>query len=242
MRLLVTRPQEDAADLARALTARGHEAVLCPLLLARFVPISLVVAYDCKALIVTSKNALRSLSHSPEALEAGRERTLYVTGPGTADFAHSLGFRDIRQGPGTAAGLPLFIWETLGSPGATLTYLAGDETAFDLETALKAWDYRVRKIIAYRVEAAEQLDDSVEAEIRSGRVEGVILMSPRTAVIFSQLLKRAGLASAAAGLRAYCLSENVAAKLEGVAREAIRIAATPDLEGLLSNIEKDVRG
>ncbi len=239
MRLLLTRPEEDSADLVQELEAKGHEAVIFPLLTVEFTPISLHDADACKAVIVTSKNALRSLTLSAEALAIVRQRALYVTGPGTAALAHSLGFGDIRQGPGTAASLPGFIWETLGAPGTKLTYLAGSDTAFDLETALKAWDYKVHKIIAYRAKPTAQLSSSVEADIRGGRVDGVILMSPRTAAIFVQLIRAHSLEAFAQKLHYYCLSPNIAAKLEDIARKYVKIAVSPNIPGLLGLIEKD---
>ena len=94
MRILVTRPEPDASREAEALAARGHEAVLAPLLnieFARDVPVDLAGA---QALIVTSRNALRALSSRRE-LEDARKLPLYAVGEATSRAARELGFTTV---------------------------------------------------------------------------------------------------------------------------------------------------
>ena len=70
MRLLVTRPEPDAGREAEALAARGHEAVLAPLLKIEFtrdVPLDFA---GVQALIVTSRNALRAMASRRELPDA----------------------------------------------------------------------------------------------------------------------------------------------------------------------------
>src|SRR5680860_747701 len=70
MRVLVTRPEFDATREAEALTARGHEPVLAPLLAIEFLPGVSLDLDGAQALIVTSRNALRALAAHAELKQA----------------------------------------------------------------------------------------------------------------------------------------------------------------------------
>lgn len=80
MRIVVTRPREQAAELARRLEALGHEVVVCPLIETEPLgdePIDLS-SYDW--LVVTSSNAARELARRG----SGRPARVAAIGPGTA--------------------------------------------------------------------------------------------------------------------------------------------------------------
>ncbi len=68
MRLLVTRPEPDASREADKLAARGHEAVLAPLLVIEFVADVALPLEGAQALIVTSRNALARACHASRSL------------------------------------------------------------------------------------------------------------------------------------------------------------------------------
>ncbi len=102
MRLLVTRPEPDASREAELLAARGHQAVLAPLLTIEFdrdAPLELAGA---QALLATSRNALRALASHP-AREDAIKLPLLAVGDATAGEAQALGFADVTIGPGTGA-------------------------------------------------------------------------------------------------------------------------------------------
>jgi uroporphyrinogen-III synthase len=70
-----------------------------------------------------------------------------------------------------------------------------------------------------------------------GEIEGVILMSPRTAATYARLVRKHGLAASVADIAHFCLSEAVAAPLTALGVVHTEIAATPRLEELLALIE-----
>ncbi len=87
MRVVVTRPKEQAAPLAGRLEALGHEVVVCPLIETEPLgddPIDLE-AYDW--VVVTSMNGARELARRGR----GRPRRLAAIGPGTAAALRSEG-------------------------------------------------------------------------------------------------------------------------------------------------------
>jgi uroporphyrinogen-III synthase len=70
--------------------------------------------------------------------------------------------------------------------------------------------------------------------IRSGALDGVILMSPRTGSIFAELVAAAGLAESARRLAFFCLSDAVSASLKGLRPMDVRVARRPNAEEVLA--------
>lgn len=234
MRLLVTRPEPDATRQRNALAARGHEPVLAPLLTiepVKDVPLHLDGA---QGLIVTSRNALRALASHPELLAAKR-LPLFAVGEATAKAARDLGFAEVTAGPGTGESLAWLISERLKASAGALVHLSGETVAFDLKTALEARGFTVRQPILYKAVPATELPQEALALLKAGRLDGVILMSPRTAAIFASLVVQHRAVAQASRLNCYCLSAAVAQALEPLKGSAI-IAARPREEDVLALI------
>ena len=83
MRALITRPQEDAADLAAALHARGIEPLVEPLLQIKPVPGASIDLDQVQALLFTSANGVRAFA----ALSDRRDLPAFTVGEKSADVA-----------------------------------------------------------------------------------------------------------------------------------------------------------
>ena len=237
MRVLVTRPEPDASREAEALAARGHEAVLAPLLnieFARDVPVDLAGA---QALIVTSRNALRALATRRE-LEDARKLPLFAVGKATSRTARELGFTEVITGPGRAAGLVELIAGRLDPKRGTLVHLAGETLAFDLKPALAARGFTLRQPMLYRAVPAQALPPRALSLLEAGKLDGAILLSPRTARTFASLIERHGAVRQESGPVCYCLSQAVA---EAVAPLGfgVRVAAGPREEDVLALLDSE---
>jgi uroporphyrinogen-III synthase len=235
MRLLVTRPEPDAAAQAAKLAARGHEPVLAPLLAIEFaaaVPLDLDGA---QALIVTSRNALRALAAHHE-LAAALRLPLITVGEATAEAAAKLGFTEVTAGPGTAEQLARLISEKLSASAGPLVQLSGETVAFDLKSALAAEGFSLRQPVLYRAVPALELPPEALTLLKSGGLDGVILMSPRTAAIFARLIHHYEAVTQASRLNCYCLSAAVA---EGVKplKARVSVARSPREEDILALID-----
>ena len=199
MRLLVTRPEPDAGREAELLAARGHHPVLAPLLEIEFAHRPLPLA-GAQALIVTSRNAVRALASHPDLGEA-LKLPLFAVGDATAGTARDLGFAEVTIGPGTAATLAALIASDLDREHGPLVHLAGETLAYDLKAALEGQGFAMRKVVLYRAVPADALPPQALAPLAAGRLDGVILMSPRTAKTFAALVEKHGLVNQAAESR-----------------------------------------
>ena len=113
-----------------------------------------------------------------------------------------------------------------------MLHVTGEDQAFDLKGALQALHFELRQAIVYRARAAQALDAQVVEAIASENVEGVVLMSPRTAAIFSDLAAKAGVAEPASRLTYFCLSEAVAKAIPAsLAPSRVKIARLPKPTG-----------
>jgi uroporphyrinogen-III synthase len=237
MHLLVTRPASEAAAFAARLEALGHTVTTEPLLRIEFLPIAADALQGAGAIIATSRNALGALAATP-AIEAAGNLPLIAVGPGTAQLAREIGFEDVLTGTGTGAGLVPLIEECAAGLTGPAVHIRGEEVAFDLKSALGTRGVDLREIVAYRTVPAEALSPATVKLLADRAIDGVILMSPRTATIFATLVAMAGVHKAAQDLGILCLSPAVAAAAEPIGAARVVVAGAPDLEGMLSAVTR----
>src|SRR5690554_4315937 len=190
MRLLVTRPEPDGARTAQALRARGHAALLCPLLRIETVPSPPLGDGPWDAVVITSANAAQAVAQHPE-----RERLtalpVLATGRRSAEAARTAGFTDVRAAGGDFASVVRLARAQF--PGRRVLYLAGADPSGDLAAALAPAGITVQMIVVYRAVQAEALPQEAAAAIAAGEVDGVLHYSRRTAEAYVRCACAAGL-------------------------------------------------
>lgn len=237
MRILLTRPQPDASELKGRLEALGHVVDLEPLLRIEPLPVAAADLDGAQAILLTSRNAVRALLAS-EAGAAALALPVFAVGPGTEQMAREAGFANIRVGAGGARELMATVEAHAEATKGPLVHIAGEELAFDLAGALMERGYEVRRVTAYRAKAARALSQATAGKITAGALDAVLLMSPRSAAIFAQLVREAGLEPAARRLALICHSPAVADALGGLAPEQRQIAAAPNLQAMLAAVAR----
>lgn len=233
MRVLVTRPEEDAGGLCERIQALGLEAFHAPLTKIEMLPDITIGLEGVQALVATSRNALRALVDNP-AIDAARRLPLLAVGKATAALGRDIGFGDVRTGPGNGAGLAETIRATLDPADGALLHISGEVLAFDLAAALAPPGYTVRRAIVYRSAPAERLPPLVADRLRAGSLDVVTLMSPRAAETFACLVAAAGLAEVARAPIYVCLSPAVAERLSAIAPSRVLVPTTPSTEEMLA--------
>jgi uroporphyrinogen-III synthase len=228
MRILVTRPLEDGAEIARLLLARGHQALLAPLLEPHFPEGPLLeegpVLEGIAAVLATSANGIRALSRRT----ARRDLPIFAVGPQTADQARRAGFSNIRSADGDAKALA----EATGHwapPGASLLHVCAEDAPGALSAQLSAHGFTIRRCALYGIEAAKHLPPEAEAALQSRALDAAMFFSPRTARIFTKLAE----ALPTDGLLALCISPATAEALTPRTFAGIRVAARPNQDAML---------
>jgi uroporphyrinogen-III synthase len=236
MRLLVTRPEPDALKLRALLEEHGHQATVEPLLQVSFDTADPIDLEGVQALIATSRNALRALKSHPALAEA-RQLPLFAVGEATAKEARVLGFEVVVTGAGTAQELVVHIVSALDPAAGLLLHLAGDVLAGDLKGALEEHGFRVLQPQVYRMLPATALSEDTVEQLALGEIDGVILLSPRTAQVYVALMRKQGLASVARKVLHFCLSPAVARPLESLGTVRVQIAEIPRLGEVVALID-----
>ncbi len=121
------------------------------------------------------------------------------------------------------------------SQGAPSRYLhiCGQQTKGDLHGALGAAGRNVETVAVYQVEPAARLTDEAVQELRAGTLDGVILLSPKTARVFAQLASHANIDAMVEDIVFAVISEATATELGGFGGN-IKVASHPDLEHVLA--------
>ena len=225
MRLLITRPSEDAGALKAKLENLGHQVILSPVLAIAPRADVVIPADDYQFVALTSANAVRCLTGSPH-LARLRHLPVLAVGPQSAAAARTAGFSRITEAGGDGTGLARHIIATAKPEAGPVLYLSGHDTASDFTGLLERARFRVRRVIVYDARPAASLAPG------TAEAEGVLLYSPRSARLWLDLAQRHDIP--AKTMVHYCLSPNIAAILpDGF---VTRIAARPTEESLLEII------
>ena len=233
MRIIVTRPESDARILQARLEALGHDVIKEPLLAIDFATAEAVELAGAQAVIATSRNGLRGLERRNMVDEA-KKLPLFAVGPGTVAAARTLGFELILSGRGTGQDLVPEILAHMDPHAGHIVHLAGDTLAFDLAGELAEHGFRIVQPVVYRMAPAKALSATTAFEITAGEADAVILLSPRTADVWVDLMRKQGLIEASRHLLHLCLSQAVARRLGPLGRIRTEIAAHPTLDELLA--------
>lgn len=232
MRLLVTRPRNDAQSFAEFLRARGHEAIIAPVMEVRFPPGPPLALDGVQAVLATSANGVRALS----LRTARRDLTIYAVGPQTAEAARQSGFTVVISADGDAAALVGTVAREADPAKGVLLHAAGAETAGRLRQALQARGFRVETSVLYEALPVAKLPLEADEALRNNMLDGVLMFSPRSAKTFATLTDAAGLATQCASLVAFCISTATAEALAPLSFARVVIAGSPNQDAILDLI------
>ena len=233
MRLLITRPSEDAEPMAAILGERGIETVLEPLISVTDVEGPSLDLDRVQALLITSANGIRAFARRQQ----DRDRAVYAVGDASARAARALGFGDVKSATGDVVALAALVRAELDPKAGAILHVAGTHVAGDLSGELEKAGFTVRREVLYQAVAAEALGPETLEALKTGTLDGVLLFSRRTAGLFLRLLTGAGLSEACERLSVYCLSPAVADKVRGLPWLGVIVANEPNQDALLKAID-----
>jgi uroporphyrinogen-III synthase len=230
VRVLITRPREDADPLALRLDGLGIGSLIEPLLTIRALDVPAPDLTSIQAILATSANGIRAFAR----LVGDRSVPVLAVGDGTARTARDLGFARIESAEGDVQSLAGLVASSLRPADGALLHVAGTVTAGDLGGRLAAAGFDYRRVQLYAADTANALSATTARALREGWLDAVLLFSPRTGRTFARLVEKAGLAWSLAVVRALCLSGAVAEAVRGLPWERVVVASRPDQDSLLA--------
>ena len=234
MRILVTRPEDDAIALARLLGERGIDAVIEPLLVIEHVAGAALDLEGVQAVLMTSANGARACA----AATKRRDLAVFAVGDATARAATEAGFRTIESAAGDVGALADLVRERLDPGAGGLVHVAASAVAGDLGGALRASGFAYRREILYRARQATAFSQATRSALRDHALDGALFFSPRTAQTFVSLVRDGRLCECCEAMVAFCLSAAVADELAALPWHAVRIARRPDQDSLVALVDE----
>ena len=221
MRVLITRPKDDATEFESLLRERGHEPVTEPLLS--------IVCDDGPAIdveryglvVFTSANGVRAAARRMHA----RSTPVLAVGPATSAEARKAGFTNIATsaGEGTSG-----ILEHLKAHPSLLSrpmlHISGTDVAGDLSSMVAGIGANLDRLQLYRAVATTGLSDGLREQLINGTLDAATFFSPRTAKIFCDLVQAAGLAATSGHMAACAISSNAANSLKTLTFRKVLVA------------------
>lgn len=229
--LLITRPEADAAPLIRRLEALGVDCVAAPLLDIDYLDGPNLDVEAVQAMLLTSANGARALARRTER----RDIPCLAVGDATARAATDLGFQSVASADGDVDDLARLAARKCNPKGGVLLHAAGSVSAGDLAAMLEPQGYKVWREMLYEARTATDLPPEAADALRGGKIDGVVLYSPRTAAHFRKLVAAEGMDAALAPVTLFALSNNVLAQAGEGWADAV-VAVHPDQESLLEAV------
>jgi uroporphyrinogen-III synthase len=244
MAVLVTRPHPDDETTASALRAKGFEVLLAPML--RFEPVAFPDDEDARygAVIVTSANAVRGIEPH---LEGSRllKLPLFAVGEHSAAAARRAGFENVIAANGDAARLRELVLASVKAKqlkkASPLLYLAGADLSRDLAGELGDHGFNIVTRTTYRMVAMSSLPREVCDAFAGNQVEAVLHYSQRSARVFLEAVRAAGVEISALAIPQCCISATVASVVRDAGAMQVMVAASPDENALFEALDRALR-
>ena len=237
MRVLITRPEREAAALAAALIERGHVPVIAPLFRLEILrpPAEFAAALaSCQAVLLTSANGARALADASEQ----RGKPILAVGDTTASTAEGLGFSAVTSAAGDGAALVEQVRRTLDPAKGPLVHVSGVDVALDLGEALAPHGLEVHRFALYDAREENTLPESARAALAARALDAATFFSPRAAATFVGLAGAAGLADALRGVTAIGISPAAVVPLATLPFKATIAAGRPTRQAVLDEIDR----
>jgi len=232
MKVLVTRPAEDAAGTVRRLAEMGHEALTAPVLEIRFSPAGSIDGESFQAWLATSRNGVRALVHN----DVARSVPLLAVGRSTAELARQSGFLDVHDADGDVDDLIDLAARLLQPSAGPVFHAAGKDVAGDLLGGLENRGFSVIRRVLYRAEPVDALPASAREAIVARQIDAALFFSARSAEVFATLATAdASLALELRRITAICISRRAADALP--AFRDVKVAARPNQDALLAALD-----
>lgn len=221
MRVLITRPEEDAREFETLLREHGHEPVTEPLLSIEYEEGPAITVDQYGLLVFTSANGVRAAARRLNA----RSTPVLAVGPATTAEARKSGFTDVvtSTGEGTQ-GILEYLKAHPSLLRSPMLHISGTDVAGDLSSMAAGMGANLARLQLYRAVPATGISDRLRAHLRDATLDAATFFSPRTAKIFCDLVQAAGLADTTGRMAACAISSNTANSLKTLTFRKVLVA------------------
>lgn len=230
MHILLTRPAQDSARLARRLEAAGHRVTSAPVMRIVHNEGPMLDLGPYQALLLTSANGARAIGRR----SLRRDLPVLAVGGATAAAAQAEGFSTIASAGGDVYSLAELAKARLDPAAGPVLHAAGKVIAGDLAQLLP--EINVVRAVLYEAVATDALPAAALQAIRSAGIDLALFYSPRSARLFMDLAERSGVLPDLSRISAGVLSANTRDALQSARWRRIVVAKWPSEQALLEAV------
>lgn len=228
MRVLVTRPGEDATETVERLVALGHEAICAPLLRVYFRDVSRQSLDRVQGILLTSANGARAIVES----RWRRDIPIFAVGRKTAEVAREHGFSTVRSADGDVEALAQAVAQWANPRKGVLVHAASAHADGRLATALMSRGFEVSQKTVYDVAVAPS--ELLVKALTEWHPDAALFFSSRSALAFCEFVAVHGLKDTTRGIIAAAISAATAESLKPLEFREVRVATAPNQDALLA--------
>ncbi|KAB2835784.1 MAG: uroporphyrinogen-III synthase [Caedimonadaceae bacterium] len=236
MRILITRPHQQAEEFAAELRSAGFQNLMLePLLSIRPIEHVTLNLDDVKNLVITSQNAVFSLLKS----SAPKDIKIFVVGVRTAEKLREAGYCNLYVGNHGGEDLYPLIQNHIKDRREKILHPAGLFMKESLQNLLKEGGYCYSALPVYRADPISTLRPTTEKALMDGEIDVITFFSPRTAEIFVKLTS--SMTINRENVVVCCASNAIMQKISHLSWQSVLVAENPhgmSMIELLKTIKK----
>lgn len=232
MRVLVTRPVEQATSTARKLSELGHQSVVAPLMKIRYFENVGIEEDGFNCIVASSSRALFALAGHPKFSNL-RNLPLYCVGEHSAEIAEQLGFGNVANVGRDVEELCGILEQGQMIHRGKVLYVVGVARKPTLENYFFKLGLNFKVVELYESGPIKSFPEDVIEQIGHGQIDAVLVFSKRSGEFLVDALNRTGLRDRFKSLEFYSISNAAAEPLYELGDINVHVAEIPSESALL---------
>ncbi len=234
----VTRPAQEAQQLAGVLETAGYTPLVAPML--DIVPRSeqITLPPDAAAFLVTSANAVRALA----ALTTARKLPIITVGDASTQAAQTLGFHHVTNSAAKAEAnshsMADYIIQHYTPADGKMVHLSGQTISGTLHNRLTQAGFTYQQLTVYDAKPVTKLPAHIEQTLIDEQLATVLFYSARTASTTIHALQQSGYEAHIKRLNAVCLSAQVARAIASMPWQHTCVMSGTSTQDLLAALQE----
>ena len=227
MNILITRPYNLAINSQGRLSKLGKKSVIIPFIKIKYLDVK-IEDNNYDYIILTSQNAIATFENNPWM----KDKSILVVGEKTKELLLKRNCKKILLSEGGVSDLIDSMCEKI-SISSNILYICGDHLSYDLKNSFKSNAYNITSKVVYNSDAIIELTKNEISQINDV-VEIVMLYSPRTAKIFTDLALKYNLYTK--NKVAICISDRCVSGVAKLKWKEIKVSSAPNETKMLELI------
>ncbi len=233
MRVLITQSAEDAKAAVAALKARGHEAVVAPLLTVEREPHPKVNLANAQGFLVTGSDGARALADAVGV----RTFPVFADSEVTAATLRTLGFKQVHAAKDDSADLARLVERELKPANGALVYACSTAAPVNLPAMLSNMGFAVRPLPLYTLKRADEMPEVLRAALQNRSIDKALFLGADEARAFVALVQRHEMEALVRELPCVAASPVVAAPLRALKLGGVGVPGASDLDTVFAAVD-----